>query len=89
MNKNIFNETYLELIKDDQQTNIVSEEYHRRPLLGWNNEKFQKIILKMLGKAIKKYAIDQFDNYFLSDKLFSFKDVFKKGEYEENVAGNR
>lgn len=70
--------TYLEIINKTPENNIISEEYHRSPIFGWNKNYFSKIMVKMLQHSIKKFAAKEFDNYFLSSNLFSFKTLFKQ-----------
>lgn len=71
--------TYLDIISENQDNdNIITEWYHNRPILGWNNNSFSKIMSKMIQHTISKIAYKEFDNYFLSDKLYSFKKLFKQ-----------
>lgn len=81
-------ETYLSLLNDqNSENNIVSEEFHRAPILGWNKDYFAKVMVKMLKHAIEKYAADEFNNYFLSKKLFLFDKLFKE-KPKINTGGN-
>lgn len=83
MNK--FDKTYLELLNADSNKNIISEEYHNAPF-GWSKNYFGKVMIAMIKHTIKKFAYKEFDDFFLSDKLYSFKNLFKT-DPKVSVAG--
>lgn len=83
-----FLETYLDIISENSESEeIITEEFHRPPLLGWNKNYFTKIMVKMLRSSIKKYAAKEFDGYFLPNKLYSFKELFES-DPKVNVGGS-
>lgn len=81
-----FLETYLNIINESND-NLIKEEYHRTPLLGWSQNAFSKTIINMIKRAIKNYGAEEFDDYFLSKNLFSFKDLFKSKPVKESFGG--
>ena len=90
MSQDNFTETYLNLLNNqNSENNIISEEFHRAPILGWNKDYFAKVMVKMLRRAIEKYATKEIDDFFLSKKLFSFEKVFKEKPSVETGGSGR
>lgn len=76
---NELTETYLE--------DIIFEAYGR-PVLGWSSNYFEKIVVKLLTKRIKKDGAIDFNDFFVSKKLFDFKDLFNEApEVQTSGAG--
>ena len=71
-----YNKVYLDILNEYSNNEIINEEYHRAPF-GWSKDYFAKVIISMLKNTIKKFAYKEFDDFFLSDKLYSFKNIFK------------
>ena len=80
-----YNKVYLDILNEYSNNEIINEEYHRAPF-GWSKDYFAKVIISMLKKSIKEFAYEEFDDFFLSDKLYSFKNIFKT-EPKVSVSG--
>lgn len=66
---NELTETYLE--------DIIFEAYGR-PIFGWSSNYFEKTIVKLLKKQIKRNGAIDFNDFFVSKKIFDFEDLFNE-----------
>lgn len=71
-----------------QKNNELLLEATRRPIFGWTENYFNKNIASLVVKQIKKEGAKEFNDFFISKKVFDFKPLFKtKPEFSLNGSG--